>query len=1395
MTEQPQILSDAEVIAAFLAAADRRRRRLQLLRACAAGVVAGGGALALASVADRLLVIDEGWRWAYAAGVWGAAATAAWRGGLGSLLLSSGSEAIAGLAEARLPQLRDRLLAAHQLAGPGDGRDSPALRAHLRAEVAAELRPLRADTLLPMALVRRILLAAGLAIGAHGVLSLWPGLSWSELVTRAAVPWLDRDRVSSLRIRLLEPIASRSVVPAGDPVAVLAELSAAPAEGAWIEADGGRIALERRDDGRWAGQLAVGDKPLSFCVRAGDGLTAAHLLVPLPRPRPGPISLVITPPAYTGLPARTLAAERPEIEALVGSRIELAITPDQALTSAELILGLDGGASSIALAGTAGVHRGSFVLERSGTARLRLVAAASGFASAPGGDAEIRAIPDLVPTVLLSRPTGELVAPGDELLMLEGEADDDVGLATVGCEVRSNGGAWRLLDGIAPTRPGAWPLRERLDLLALGAVPGDRIEARLVAIDRKGSRAESATLAVTVATQGYPATRLAAAEALEGLTVLAGDAARRASLAVPTAEAWTKAEGDGRQEELAHDAALGAVRQVLGNTGSMVRSRLGGMRGGTADDLVLVGRAARRLTDRAVTGLRADASSRAGIAATGNSEFAACLAALSAAEAADVALGDLQRLDRDQDDARVLAASGGGERSRRRLAAAAVQAGMVGSMLERIAARVPTSAAAVTALMAGLTAACQDTAQIRAEGVFEGAYFAGRAFAQRRLVRADAQIRFSDQQPVMPGLAWQEISVRWLGQVKPPAPGTWTVFTRSDDGVRLWLGGKLVIDNWTDHGPAENTAAIVSDGSPIEVRLEYYQGGGGGLIEFDWQGPDGKRQPVAASGGGEQSAIAGFQQRLRALQRELIPLDASLLSAAADARRRLAILAGDEAADLAAPAATREAASAISARLADAATLAESRADADAQAVADLAQAAAVVATVKPQADTAALAADLAALAAEQRTEQTSEAIKRAQTAPSALAAAEELLRARPAADSVLAKTTAALLADAIAGREPDQATRDALAAARTAAENERKAASEQAAAARKRLGDTAPVLAERLSELAQESAAAATTTQETSGDLAAAMAAAHQLAERIEAVQRDLHRDANQHDNGDAADRKRARDADGAAALLAQPPPRAEELLQRAAAASDERTRKEAIAQAAAQQAALAADLDLAARHWRALAEGKDPEPTRAELRRREAETGVQAQLDAAAAERDQLAALAEANREQAQTGLAEALRDDPAMQRELSSLAEAAAQAAQEKAQAAAAQEQALADKARAEAEARAAQRQAATAAQGTLAEQARKLATAVREQAAKSDAAPQARPDLDAAAADLDRGAAAPDPAAAAQAAAKAATELDAAAAHMEEAAAPLQQAAQQRNAEAEACLLYTSPSPRD
>ncbi len=91
----------------------------------------------------------------------------------------------------------------------------------------------------------------------------------------------------------------------------------------------------------------------------------------------------------------------------------------------------------------------------------------------------------------------------------------------------------------------------------------------------------------------------------------------------------------------------------------------------------------------------------------------------------------------------------------------------------------------------------------------------------------------------VPGLSDSNFSIRWTGKLTPKESGRHTFAVTGDDGYRLWVNGSRLIDNWTTHGSETRKASIVlRAGRAYDVKLEYFQGGGGADVRFAWGVPD-----------------------------------------------------------------------------------------------------------------------------------------------------------------------------------------------------------------------------------------------------------------------------------------------------------------------------------------------------------------------------------------------------------------------------------------------------------------------------------------------------------------------------------------------------------------------------
>lgn len=128
-------------------------------------------------------------------------------------------------------------------------------------------------------------------------------------------------------------------------------------------------------------------------------------------------------------------------------------------------------------------------------------------------------------------------------------------------------------------------------------------------------------------------------------------------------------------------------------------------------------------------------------------------------------------------------------------------------------------------------------------GVVRGGLPAG--VTARALVEKDGAVLVYVRTAGLP----QQYSARWTGFLMAPATGEFTLYTRSNDGVRLWVDDRLVIDHWDEHSTAEDRATVrLEKGTRRRIRLEYFYAGGEATMQLAWSGPGMERSviPLAA---------------------------------------------------------------------------------------------------------------------------------------------------------------------------------------------------------------------------------------------------------------------------------------------------------------------------------------------------------------------------------------------------------------------------------------------------------------------------------------------------------------------------------------------------------------------
>ena len=107
------------------------------------------------------------------------------------------------------------------------------------------------------------------------------------------------------------------------------------------------------------------------------------------------------------------------------------------------------------------------------------------------------------------------------------------------------------------------------------------------------------------------------------------------------------------------------------------------------------------------------------------------------------------------------------------------------------------------------------------------------------LIRTDANVNFNwGTGSPSPSISADNFTVRWTGSVQPQFNETYTFYTTADDGVRLWVNGQLLVDNWVDQAATTKSGSITLKAQQLyNLRMEYYENGGNAVALLAWSSP------------------------------------------------------------------------------------------------------------------------------------------------------------------------------------------------------------------------------------------------------------------------------------------------------------------------------------------------------------------------------------------------------------------------------------------------------------------------------------------------------------------------------------------------------------------------------
>ncbi|MEA2109093.1 MAG: C25 family cysteine peptidase [Pseudomonadota bacterium] len=94
---------------------------------------------------------------------------------------------------------------------------------------------------------------------------------------------------------------------------------------------------------------------------------------------------------------------------------------------------------------------------------------------------------------------------------------------------------------------------------------------------------------------------------------------------------------------------------------------------------------------------------------------------------------------------------------------------------------------------------------------------------------------FTNERSPHPSIGENTFSVLWTGKLQCDYNENYEFHTFSDDGVRLYVDGSPIINNWTEHLPANDYATQAMTAGKHNITVEFRENTGDGIIQLFWR--------------------------------------------------------------------------------------------------------------------------------------------------------------------------------------------------------------------------------------------------------------------------------------------------------------------------------------------------------------------------------------------------------------------------------------------------------------------------------------------------------------------------------------------------------------------------------
>jgi len=125
-------------------------------------------------------------------------------------------------------------------------------------------------------------------------------------------------------------------------------------------------------------------------------------------------------------------------------------------------------------------------------------------------------------------------------------------------------------------------------------------------------------------------------------------------------------------------------------------------------------------------------------------------------------------------------------------------------------------------------------------------YFDGPDFTRIKGTQVDAAVNFDwgNGRP-HPEVHQDSFSVRWTGWVQPLHSETYTFTTLTDDGARLWVDGRRLVNTWQEQSATEQSGRIsLAAGRRYRIKMEYYDDSSDAVAKLLWSSPSQRKEII-----------------------------------------------------------------------------------------------------------------------------------------------------------------------------------------------------------------------------------------------------------------------------------------------------------------------------------------------------------------------------------------------------------------------------------------------------------------------------------------------------------------------------------------------------------------------